>query len=941
MTCARRPAGARNPASPTSAGSRRPDARTGRARARRLTLLLPVLALLLGALSLFPAGPASAQSPSAVSSLSAAEHSGFLNLTWTAPTSTVTGYDVHYTSAPASGNGAVTNSATASGNDPATAWVDAGYTGSSDFYRLGSVTGGSALTDGTTYRVRVRAVNTVSGVDHVSGWQHTSGTPTEMVVSFAQSTASSVEGRRFDFTINHDRLLTRNYDISQRTYNVGVRAGSTATVGEDYAVALTAANRFLDTESETTSAGLTVSQLLQDTVNEPHETLILELRTAGSSPVYTVNASSTLTLTLTDNDPPAAPAGLSVSGGYLSLKARWTKPVGPVTGYELRFKEASAPDQHSVTARPSGGWVIWSPPTGSETSTTAEIGGTFYDHSNATYELSSGTAYHVQVRAYDGQTESGNGWGAYSASQTGTPRGVPDAPTNLDVGDGDRRLLLTWTAPSGGTLTGYDVHYTSAASGTVANAAEASGSDASAAWVAVSRTGTTASQTISDLTNGTAYRVRVRATNANGAGDWAFGTGTATTPVVGLGDDLYVATEGASTIPVTLNIDPVLATASSVTLGVEFQDQTNETHLKPEDFTGLPRTVALPADTPSVTVDLAQNLVDDSINEHDEGANLLLNAIASAPYSVPAPNSVPAPKATFVFQDNDPPPAPTGLSVSGGYRTLTATWNRPVGPGPVHQYEVRFKEASAPDEAAYQNYPHTGWVTWSDTVPGFERDPVTNSPIYFPTPSTKIAGAFGDGETKYHLRNGTAYHVQVRANDGQTATGNGWSPWSATAEGTPDGSGPYRLTPDPDLLTGLTINDGTRDLRIESNVRNAVGFGGPNPIYTVQVSPGVRSVTVTPTWTNSSIIQVSADLTHVTYGIDSTDLNVAWLSGESGTGKAVRLMPSGHQNSNGTTRVEFDIVGGDGRGYRFLIQHNTAWKSANDRLGRLEVEIGQ
>ena len=61
MTCARRPAGARTPAPSTSAGSRRPDARTGRARARRLTVLLPVLALLLGAFSLFAPAPAHAQ----------------------------------------------------------------------------------------------------------------------------------------------------------------------------------------------------------------------------------------------------------------------------------------------------------------------------------------------------------------------------------------------------------------------------------------------------------------------------------------------------------------------------------------------------------------------------------------------------------------------------------------------------------------------------------------------------------------------------------------------------------------------------------------------------------------------------------------------------------------------------------------------------------------
>ena len=71
MTCARRLAGARKPAPSTSAGLRRPDARTGRARACRLSLLLPVLALLLGALSPFAAAPAAAQTTPATVTLSA------------------------------------------------------------------------------------------------------------------------------------------------------------------------------------------------------------------------------------------------------------------------------------------------------------------------------------------------------------------------------------------------------------------------------------------------------------------------------------------------------------------------------------------------------------------------------------------------------------------------------------------------------------------------------------------------------------------------------------------------------------------------------------------------------------------------------------------------------------------------------------------------------
>ena len=60
MNCVRREAGAHRPAASTPAGSARPDPRSGRRRAR-LSLLLPVSALLLGAFGLFAATPAEAQ----------------------------------------------------------------------------------------------------------------------------------------------------------------------------------------------------------------------------------------------------------------------------------------------------------------------------------------------------------------------------------------------------------------------------------------------------------------------------------------------------------------------------------------------------------------------------------------------------------------------------------------------------------------------------------------------------------------------------------------------------------------------------------------------------------------------------------------------------------------------------------------------------------------
>ncbi len=142
------------------------------------------------------------------------------------------------------------------------------------------------------------------------------------------------------------------------------------------------------------------------------------------------------------------------------------------------------------------------------------------------------------------------------------------------------------------------------------------------------------------------------------------------------------------------------------------------------------------------------------------------------------------------------------------------------------------------------------------------------------------------------------------------------------------------------LLTGLTINDGVRDLPIELNVANGGGFGGPGT-YMVHVPPGVRRVTVTPTWTNNQITGVTASARDITYGKNTTAPS-AWGSSDSGTGKELRLERGTNPTSwgNGSTRLTLQLSGGSavsGTTYRFFLTHNYDWKSADDRLRRLEV----
>ncbi|GAA2569471.1 hypothetical protein GCM10010435_49360 [Winogradskya consettensis] len=557
--------------------------------------------------------------------------------------------------------------------DNGTTWTTLSTTDGLLGVKNATITG---LTNGTTYAVRVRALNTV-GPGPASG----SASATPRGAPYAPTGLSAAPGNTqatLTFTTPNDG----GYGILG--YQVSTDDGSTWA---GLAV----------TTSGTTNTG-TVTGLTNG------RTYALRVRAYSLGGTGAASAGTAVVLPALA---PTAPSGLVAIAGDTTVALMFAPPSAnggaAITGYEASTDDGT---------------------TWSALATTDGLLGM----RNATLTgLVNGTTYAIRVRALNP-----TGPSPASDSASATPRGAAYAPTGLTAVPGNGQAVLTFTTPAdgGNTLLGYQVS-----------------TDNGGTWSAltVSTSGTTNTATVTGLTNGITYSVRVRALNLGGAGA---PSATATvTPATVPGAPTGVAAAPGNT-QITVTYTAPASTGGSPVTGYQVSTDDGAT------WAALPASgivTGLTNGTPYAVRVRALNAV---------GAGA-----SSAQVSVtPVPNT---------------PDPPTGLSAVRGDRSATLTFTPPAmtGASPISSYDV------STDNGA----------TWA---------------------------ALAASKVVTGLTNGTTYTVQVRA-----VNASGPGPASASATVTPATT--------PGAPTGLSVamGDGTATLSF-----TAPASDGGDPISSYDVS---------------------------------------------------------------------------------------------------------
>lgn len=423
---------------------------------------------------------------------------------------------------------------------------------------------------------------------------------------------------------------------------------------------------------------------------------------------------------------PSVPSGFTVEAADRQIKVSWSPSVPPrdgtVSGYEVEYRSCSA-------GSPCGNWRQHSH---SGTGTTTTI-----------TKLSNGISYEVRVQATSSRGNSG-----WSAAKSATPAQLPsfERPPTLEAGD--RQILVQWNepAPSGSPIRDYDVQYracTATDSDTTDLTCEPDADPTWGGWKSRSHSGTAQSVKITNLTNGTAYQVQVRASNSNGAGPWS-------------------DAEKATPVSVPARPNPPTVEPGNAKLVVTWTAPSdNGSDITGYDVAHCTGTCASDSsdwDDTRVGATATRHVIGSLSNDTTYRVRVrAVNGIGGGPWSSTVSR---APKAL--------PDAPDAPSLTPGDRKIDVSWSAPTSlhDTTVTGYDIRYRACTATPKDCSSN---PRWGSWrSKGHPGTDPRELSIT----------------------SLTNGTAYEVQVRAR-----ISGGVGPYSGAESTTPLGKPAKPATP--------------------------------------------------------------------------------------------------------------------------------------------------
>ena len=378
----------------------------------------------------------------------------------------------------------------------------------------------------------------------------------------------------------------------------------------------------------------------EELTSDPTATVLANAPPAFTSDaVFRVPENSTEAGTVVAEDPDSQDAvAYAITGGADRGRFSITSPGGV-----LSFKDEDVPDFEA--------------PADVESTSPANAAGN--NEYVVTVTATSGTGHRVMSAAQDitvTVTNENEAPGALAAPTFGTKTLAS--------------LVVNWQAPAtntGPAITDYDVRYY-AGSADPANEAD---------WIELDDTtsSTALTATIPGLTAGTAYRVQVRAENAEGAGTWSQ-SGAATTTLASLAIDSPRVAEGDSGSAM-LTFTVTLSPASGQQVTVAWADAGTGTAASGTDYATLDggTLTFAPGDTSRT---IAVTVTGDRVDEPDETVVLTLSNAVNATFA----GGVSTLTGTGTITDDDDTPvvtlvlSPDTVSENGGVSTVTATLDR-------------------------------------------------------------------------------------------------------------------------------------------------------------------------------------------------------------------------------------------------------------------------